>query len=223
MKSLAKHFSTLLMAFIAFAIFFNSCNSTTKKKDEQVVEEVKPPLPPGNDKNISYLNVDTLQSLIKSTPTFTITGKFKTPFDKLVFNKVMAYDFDGSEEPYPSIFEGNNKFIPIIEKQKALTKSQAKELIDLLTSTTTYGEATAACFNPHLAFVFYNNELPVLTVNICLDCNYLIASEKIPAMEFKKINKGTENEYSAEGFSRKGKARIKRLGKQLDFYYGHIE
>ena len=42
-------------------------------------------------------------------------------------------------------------------------------------------------------------------------------------MEFKKINKGTENEYSAEGFSRKGKARIKRLGKQLDFYYGHIE
>ena len=164
-----------------------------------------------------------MQSYIASAPTFTISGKLKIPFDKLVFNKVIAYDYDGSEEPYPSIFGSDRKFIPIIERQKALNISQAKEVIDLLTSTSTYGGVTAACFNPHLAFVFYDDSKPVFNVDICLGCNYLIATEEIPAMDIKKINKGAKDEYSAIGFSKKGKSRIKKLGKQLEFHYGITE
>lgn len=219
MRSFIKHYFISLLTLITGIISLNSCHSRSNKKDTPVTSEIKPP-PQGNEKNISYLSVETLQSFIKLVPAFNISNKLKFPFDKLIFNKVIAYDFDGSEEPYPSVFDGVNKFIPIVEKQRALTVAQTKELIDLLTSTTTYGAATAACFNPHLAFVFFNNEMSVFKTDICLDCNYLNASEEIPAMHFKKIGKGTENEYSAIGFSEKGKSRIKQLARQLNFFYG---
>ena len=224
MRLITRHSDKLLVVFIAFSAFSNSCNTKTKKPVNPVIEETKP-VPPDTiiRGNISYLSSDSLQNYITSAPTFTILNKLKAPFNKLVFNKIIAYDYDGSEEPYPSVFGTDKKFIPIIEKQKALNILQAKEIIDLLTSTSTYGDVTAACFNPHLSFVFYDSIKPVFNVDICLGCNYLIATEEIPAMDFKKINKGTEDEYSAIGFSDKGRLRIKQLGKQLKFYYGIVE
>lgn len=220
MKILPKYFLRLIISSSSLALIFNSCNNVDKKKDNQIVEEVKPPLPPGNDRNVSYLILDTLKGLIKSTPALTISGKLQSPFNKLVFDKVIAYDYDGSEEPYPSIFDRDGQFIPIVEKQRALNQSQAMQVIDLLTSTSTYGGTTAFCFQPHLSIVFYSKEKPVFVTDVCLDCNYLNASVEIPAMHFKKIGKGTENEYSAIGFSKKGKSGIKLLCKQLDFFYG---
>lgn len=220
MKFLTKYFLRLIISSSSLALIFNSCNNVDKKKDNQIVEEVKPPLPPGNDRNVSYLILDTLKGFVKFTPSLTISGKLKRPFDKLVFNKVIAYDYDGSEEPYPSIFDRDKQFIPIVEKQRALSELQTRQVIDLLTSTNTYGGTTAACFQPHLSIVFYNNENPVFVTDICLGCNYLNASVEIPAMHFKKIGKGTGNEYSAIGFSKKGKSGIRLLCKQLDFFYG---
>jgi len=78
------------------------------------------------------------------------------------------------------------------------------------------------CFIPHLGFGFYKDNKIVFKVNVCLDCNYLIPSIKIPATSFYKINKGTEFEYPAQGFSEYGKERIIEISKELELDYGKI-
>ena len=42
-------------------------------------------------------------------------------------------------------------------KQKYLNDKQAQFLIKSLSSNSTYGGSFAACFNPHLGFVFFDN------------------------------------------------------------------
>ncbi len=142
------------------------------------------------------------------------------PFDTLKFDKIIAYDFKGSEEPNPSIITKENKFTNVILKQQFLNKEQSQFLIESLTNNSTYGGTFAACFNPHLGFVFYNNDKIVFKVDVCLSCNYLISSSDIPAMTSKMIDKGTENEYPAFGFSYSGKKKIRKLCKELNFFYG---
>jgi hypothetical protein len=172
------------------------------------------PLPTNRDKNAYYIRMDSLIQYIEQADSFKITYGLNKPFDKLVFNKVIAYDFSGSEEPYPSVFDKNGYFIPIIEKQKALSKTQAENVIRFLTDKKTYGGGEAACFQPHLGIVFYNGKKPVFTVDICLDCNYLLSTEVIPSEEANG---------NARGFSNSGKRKIKELGKELGFYYGTIK
>jgi hypothetical protein len=49
-----------------------------------------------------------------------------------------------------------------------------------LCNKSTYGGDVAACFDPHLGIVFYKASKPSAYVSICLDCNYLVSSIKIP-------------------------------------------
>ena len=171
-----------------------------------------------------YLSEKQLLDFIKKTEPFEIKEKLNPPFNTFKFNKVIAYDYEGVEEPYGSVFDINHKFIDIIESQKELTKSQTLDLINFLTNTKTYGGSTAACFNPHLGFVFFQNNNPVFHMDICLDCNYLISSQEIPAQKFKKVRDGNGTEvYSLIGFSNYGKDKIMNLGKQLNLYYGSIK
>ena len=98
-----------------------------------------------------------------------------------------------------------------------------KTLIDYLTSKSTYGEATAACFQPHFALVFYKDNKIINQINVCLDCNYLISDIAIPAETHKKVNAGTKEEYAITGFTDKGKKAIIDLCKELIFTYRQEE
>ena len=92
-----------------------------------------------------------------------------------------------------------------------------------MTSKSTYGEATAACFQPHFALVFFKSDNMTNQINICLDCNYLISDIAIPAQTHKRINAGTKDEYAMMGFTDKGKKAIKDLCKELKFPFSPDE
>ena len=167
-----------------------------------------------------YLKRNELENYVLQAEKVNLKVINSKPFDTLKFDKIIAYDFEGSEEPNPSVITKDNKFTSVILKQQFLNKEQSKFLIESLTNNSTYGGTFAACFNPHLGFVFFNNDKIVFKVDVCLSCNYLISSLDIPAMTSKMINKETENEYPAFGFSNSGKKKIRKLCKELNFFYG---
>ena len=168
---------------------------------------------------------DTVVSIIQDSTTSLVTklntispGKKATqPFNKLDYNKVIAYDYEGGkgEGVINIITEG--KLVSTVKQQKELTQQQVDDLTYFLGANSTYGGGKAFCFDPHLGIVFYKDHKVVAHISICLECNYLSSSIKIPATEVKKIKIGDDYEYPAEGFSKAGRQKLNSLCKQLNF------
>jgi hypothetical protein len=214
-----------------------SCANTKKNSAEQLksinIEQKKKELSELRKKTLEQhsskisdhanngLRTATLVEYIANTPGIKFDKKFPAPFD-INFDKVIAYDYEGSEEPFPSVIDKNGNFIPIIDKQIALTATQIDFLInEILTANSTYGGQTAACFQPHLGFVFFNKTESVFVIDVCLGCNYLISDKNIPATEFHKFKFENGEEYPANGFSEEGKKKIRNLATEIDFYYSN--
>lgn len=174
---------------------------------------------PGFDTS-KALQEKTLLDYIVTAKTIKPNIQNGIPFNKLDYDKIIAYDFEGCEEPYPAVIDAKGRFVPVITAQAALTQPQADKILSTLTKKSTYGAGTAACFAPHFALVFFRNNHNINQINICLDCNYLTSGIDIPAETHKKINKGTEDEYVLNGFTASGKNAIVSLCKELNFYYG---
>ncbi len=166
------------------------------------------------------LKESALIDFIAQAKTVRPNPKNGIPFGKMDYDKVIAYNFAGSEEPYPNVINGRGKFVPVVLKQQYLTQEQADKILATLANNSTYGGATAACFQPHFALVFYKNNKKINQISICLDCNYLTTEIEIPAVIHKKMNLGKIDEYPMMGFSKSGKKAIINLCKQLNFYYG---
>ncbi|WP_426277196.1 hypothetical protein ACN9MN_17730 [Chryseobacterium sp. S-02] len=169
------------------------------------------------------LNEETLVSYLKTAKILKPSTKNGLPFSKLDYDKIIAYDYKGDEKMYSAAIDRNGKFIPIIEKQKFLTQNQADKILSVLSKKSSYGEASAACFNPHLGIVFFRNNKKVNQINICLDCNNSISEIDIPAQAHKVFNKGTDSEYYFTGFTPKGKLAVIELCQELQFYYKTAE
>ncbi|HKX87059.1 MAG TPA: hypothetical protein VJL37_10310 [Flavobacterium sp.] len=167
-----------------------------------------------------YLQPKQLSEYIDSALTVTLCSTTSIPFKDLKYNKVIAYDYEGNEEPFGSITTQDGHFTPVVLKQRSLNQKQVAQLIKILTDKKTYGEGTAACFNPHMAVVFYDGRKIVFKADICFGCNYLIPSEDIPAMNHKKITFDDGGFYYFVGFTNSGKKKIKELAKELGFFYG---
>ncbi len=206
-----------------------SCENSNKKSTENadniediIKEKSNPTI--SKKKERTYLSQKELDEFVNKTLSITTKSKYRTPFDTLKFDKVIAYDFDGNEEPYPSVVNHRNgKFAPVILRQVDLKENQIDFLLDFVTDNKTYGEATAACFIPHLGFVFYEGEKRKFVIDVCLDCNYLISTTEIPATQHKKMEFEDGSSYGLRGFSEKGKEKIIELSKQLNLDYGKIE
>ncbi|MDX2171569.1 MAG: hypothetical protein SFY56_00515 [Bacteroidota bacterium] len=141
--------------------------------------------------------------------------KYSNPFDTLKYDKVIAYDYNGSPEMQ---IVTNGQVIPIknrIFKQSELTKEQLKKFNKTLGNTKSYGEGTAACFDPHFGIVYYNQNKIVGYISVCLSCNYLISFPKIPAQNSHKTD--LCDECYAYGFSKYGRKNISELVKELNF------
>ena len=211
---------------LAFSLTtFTSCQTTTNNKDaENNADNItSTPPPPEWVDTSKIIKEKVLLEYIDSAKNVRPNLKNGVPFDKLDYDKVIAYDFAGSEEPYPSVIDEKGKFVPVVLRQQFLTQKQADKILSTLTSKSTYGEATAACFQPHFALVFYKDKKMINQINVCLDCNYLISDIAIPAETHKKVNAGTKDEYAITGFTKSGKKAIIDLCKQLHFTYGPTE
>jgi len=137
------------------------------------------------------------------------------PFKKLNYDKVIAYEFQGNGGLLIENCLKNEK--KKTNKTKSLTEKQTKKLEAILVSEEAYGNPTMSCFDPHFAIIYYLNEKIVGTINICLDCNYLIASEKIPATEFKMIKISDDYSYPANGFSKNTRKELYDYIKSIGF------
>lgn len=168
-----------------------------------------------------YLKPKQLSDYIDGAATIPRSNTTLLPFKNLKYNKVIAYDYEGNEEPFGSITTRDGHFVPVVLKQKSLNQKQVTQLLGVLTDKKTYGAGTAACFNPHMAVVFYDGKKIVFKADICLGCNYLIPSKDIPAMHHKKITFDDGGFYYAVGFTDSGKKKIKDLAKELGFFYGN--
>ncbi len=198
----------------------NKPQAAGSKIDEKQIQLLPPPKISDRIKN--GLSAKILKDYIENTPPIKLTRKYKVPFNTLEFDKVIAYDFDGDEETFPSAIGRNGSFIPIIEKQAALTEKQINYLIEnILTSDATYGGGTAACFQPHLSIIFYNKNERVFITDICLGCNLLHSSQLIPATQSHKAKFEDGTDFFLDGFSKQGKKRIRNLATELDFYYSN--
>ena len=212
---------------IFILIIFLSCQETNVEKRESENNQINPKsiYSPNSTykKDGKYLSQKELYDFLNQTKPIEIKSQAPKPFNNLKYNKVIAYDFDGIQEPYPSVINSrNNAYAPVILRQKELTEKQVEFLIDFLTDNKTYGEYTSACFDPHMGIVFYENEQRKFVVNICLDCNYLISTIEIPSTQFKTVTFDEGGSYGLRGFSEIGKEKIIELSKQLNLDYGKI-
>ncbi|WP_428067845.1 hypothetical protein [Chryseobacterium gambrini] len=205
--------------FIIFGsvILFSSCKKNTdntkipsKKDSVQIVSDIP---------KIKGISRTELMDYVKSSPSIKPNQNNGIPFSTLDYDKIIAYDFRGDEEMYDAPIDKQGNFIPIIEKQQFLSQEQADKILKALAKKSSYGEASAACFNPHLGLVFFKGNKKVNQMSICLDCNGSISEIDIPARRHRVFNKGTDDEYSFTGFTPKGKAAIIALCKELTFYY----
>lgn len=176
-----------------------------------------------DDLPLNALKREILKSYINNVKEILPDKRKESAFNQLDYNKIIAYDFEGMEEPYPSVIDDSGEFVPVITSQRCLSQEQADKLLYTLSQNSTYGGATAACFLPHLGLVFYKNNQRVGVINVCLDCNYLISDISIPAMLSHKANQGTPQEYCLYGFSESGKQGIINLCKELGFYYSRLK
>lgn len=144
-----------------------------------------------------------------------LTKAQSNPFEKLEYNKVVAYEYQGEGGLLIQRCLKNKK--EKINKSLVLTETQTTKLEKILTSENGYGNTIMSCFDPHLGIVYYHNEDIVATINICLDCNYLISSENIPATELKMIKVSDDYSYPAKGFSKSTRKEIYNYIKSLGF------
>ena len=147
-----------------------------------------------------------------------------SPYDTLEYDRAVAYDYDGMSARE---IVRDGRLIKVDEfrggriyKQKALTEEEVMRFNKIIGDTATYGGPTASCFDPHLGVVYYNKNKIVGYMSICLDCNYMRASLRIPAEYFKEgIVRPDSNQfpYSPHGFTRLGRKNINDFCKELGF------
>jgi len=205
--------------FIIFGsvILFSSCKKNTdntkipsKKDSVQIVSDIP---------KIKGFSRTELMDYVKSSPSIKPNQNNGIPFSTLDYDKIIAYDFRGDEEMYDVPIDKQGNFIPIIEKQQFLSQEQADKILNALAKKSSYGEASAACFNPHLGLVFFKDNKKVNQISICLDCNNSTSEIDIPARRHRFFNKGTNDEYSFTGFTPQGKAAVAELCRAINFYY----
>lgn len=220
------HKINLIKGYLIICLsIFTACQTNTKQQVfETKTDTIHPILPPSQKfEKPSYLKLTTLMDYVISAKTIVPNVKNGQPFDKLQYDKVIAYDYEGSEEPYPAVIDNKGRFVPVVLAQQYLTQEQADQILSTLAKKSTYGEGTAACFQPHFALVFYKDNKMMHQINVCLDCNYQITDLEIPAETHKIVNKGKEDEFALTGYSISGKKAIIDLCKELHFTYGQLE
>ncbi|MEO6130960.1 MAG: hypothetical protein ABIQ02_03865 [Saprospiraceae bacterium] len=133
--------------------------------------------------------------------TLFSNAQTKNPFDTLKFDKAMMFDFKGGEGIDLYIVDENGQLANSISNQIQLNQNQVKDLNNKLGNKNSYGGTTAACFDPHLGFVYYLKNEIVGHITICLVCNRLHSSLEIPAQKQGKVSVGTDTYYTGTGLS----------------------
>ncbi|MBE9597981.1 hypothetical protein [Pedobacter sp. MC2016-24] len=207
-----------MLVVVIMTLTFNSCSNThvvegEKREVDTVVQEKDPP--PPSYEAFKGISQDSLLSYLKTTENIVVNKNAKLPFRRLRYNKIIAYEYEGTIGERVIGIAEKSKLATTIKQQKALNQDEANKLTFLLGANSTYGNTYAMCFNPHLGVVFFYNNKIVYHASICLNCNRLRSSITIPATRAKYIGIGDDYKYPAEGFSKSGSQKLVDLFKEL--------
>jgi hypothetical protein len=139
----------------------------------------------------------------------------KSPL-QLRYDKVIMYDFDGGMRSDLSIVDARGHIARSMKKQVVLDKESALSLTTKLGEKESFDDAVAACFEPHLGFVYYLNGKIVAYITVCLGCNVVVSS--IPLDPEKQVRYPMANNgYLAGSPTEKSQAFLKGLLKKYNF------
>jgi len=139
----------------------------------------------------------------------------ENPFTTLKYDQIIAFEFSPhSIVPFEKLVK---EFPEKIDQTKVLTQSEKDKIINLLLSPKTYGGYTAQCFDPHFALIFLDEGEEVAIIKVCISCNYLKSTFRIPAMHEQKLYSGTDYEIDAIGFSKGARKDFQEFLKEIGF------
>lgn len=141
------------------------------------------------------------------------------PFLTLQYDSVVIYDFEWRTKyaSHLSIID-NGKLASTVTKSARLKKKEAAKLVRLMGDSLSYGKSEAACFEPHLGIVFYREGKFAEYITICIDCNRLVPSIRIPAQEQgKQQTEEGDIYFIGKGMSKPFRKHLDSLLKKYDF------
>ncbi|GAC1302078.1 MAG: hypothetical protein NVSMB24_06040 [Mucilaginibacter sp.] len=126
------------------------------------------------------------------------------------------YDFSGGKDFNQYIVDNGHLATSVINKAE-LDKQKITALIERLGKKSSFGDGEAACFHPHLGFVYYLNDKIVAYITICLDCNVLVSSLPLDAQKQGRVGEGKDAYYMADGPSKAFRLFLNNLLKTYNF------
>lgn len=160
------------------------------------------------------------KTIVDSEPLISNSDSLFDPFLKLDYDEVFIYNFNfdtAKKQRLNLEFSVNSFNFNKVNKTslKKLDSSTVNHIIKILSDTATYGRQTYACFLPRMGLTFLKDKKTVFNVLICLECNYLESTSRIPAMfhsSYKLYPDDSEpiTLYNM-GFSDKGKQALLEL------------
>jgi hypothetical protein len=207
-----------LFLFLMLSSVFAGC-SNNKSQSKLVIDTTEhiSKNPKSSIKAItSFILRDSLISFLNRCKIVSVNKQASIPFNKLKYNKVIAYNYDGVDGEHVFRIVENNKLILKIKQQRQLNQKQVDDLTNWLGAISTYGGTYAFCFEPNLGIVFYYNNKIAANISISTGCNFLDSSVPISATKAKTIEISKDHKYPAKGFSKIGNERLISLAKDLN-------
>ncbi|MFK7806765.1 MAG: hypothetical protein AB8F74_03090 [Saprospiraceae bacterium] len=118
------------------------------------------------------------------------------PFPNKSYEKIIAFKMNGDNL---NVINDQNKLSNgVVGEGVVLTKDQETKLLAIYRSEESYGSDFYRCFEPHLGFVFYDeNEQIVAHSTVCFLCNWMRTSPDIGGNIFSR--KGAQELVELEG------------------------
>ncbi|WP_295677194.1 hypothetical protein [uncultured Mucilaginibacter sp.] len=134
---------------------------------------------------------------------------------QLGYDKVMMYDFDGGIGSDLSIVDARGHIAKSMTKQAVLDKESALSLTKKLGERESFCDTMAACFEPHLGFVYYLKGKIVAYITVCLSCNVVVSSVPLDPQKQDKYPIANDG-YLAGGPTKTFRAFLKGLLKKYN-------
>lgn len=167
-----------------------------------------------NKRRRHELKMKSIFTILLTMVSLSICAQ-ENPFDKLKYDKVIAYEFNGNGmRTIDQVLFGDRERL---ENQTTLDSSKIKKFEKIISKKNAYGQSTAACFDPHFAVIYYLGDSIVAQVDVCLMCNYLISSKKIASEYQYMMDVGTEFERPLKGFSKSTRKELDEFIASLNF------
>lgn len=146
--------------------------------------------------------------------------------DSLFFNQpldsVVMIEFDWSvKSRIRTIIDSEGKLTVTPTKKVVITPKEQHMLVKALNDKQSFGGGQAGCYEPRLGFLFYRNGAVSGHLTICVTCDYLVSSQKIPAQQQNPMTDEETGEiyYLGMGMSKRLLGKLDKLLEQYQFRY----